>query len=360
MKRATRLLLAVLVSFMSAAASCSGDDDAAAPGTTVGTAADPKLCPVKALDTATGPVEIRFWHSMSSANENALEKLTDRYNSSQSKVKVALTRQGTYDESIQKYVAAVRGGDLPQMIQTEETAMQTMIDSKSIVPIGACVAAENYDTSDFTPGLIAQYSLGGVLQTMPFQLSNPILYYDKKIFRAAGLDADKPPTTLNEILDASRKIVATGKAKGAADKAFALELQAWYPEQFISKAGEAIVDNDNGRIARATAAKLDSKAFTDTLQWIATMNKEGLLLNTGRNPAGSSHLLSVASGGVAMTFGTSAALGTVYQLLPNFPNVEIGLAPLPGPSTAGVTIGGGRSTCRTIRRMNRKPACGTS
>jgi sn-glycerol 3-phosphate transport system substrate-binding protein len=71
------------------------------------------------------------------------------------------------------------------------------------------------------------------------------------------------------------------------------------------------------------------------------MHREGLLLNTGRSPASQSHLLSVASGGVAMTFGSSAALGTVYQLLSNFPNVEIGLAPLPGPSMAGVTIGGG-------------------
>jgi sn-glycerol 3-phosphate transport system substrate-binding protein len=358
-KRTSRIPLLLLVAVAVVAASCGDDGDGGgAPTTTAAATADgstttaagpattaarvdPKLCPVKALETARAPVEVSFWHSMSAANEDALKKLAEKYNTGQNKVKVTLTRQGTYDESLQKYVAAVRGGDLPLMIQTEETAMQTMIDSKSIVPIGACVAAENYDTNDYSTGLLAQYSVGGVLQTMPFQLSNPILYFDKKVFRAAGLDPEKPPTTLNEILEASRKIVATGKAKGATDKAFALEIQAWYPEQFMSKAGEAIVDNDNGRAARATAAKLDSKTFTDTLQWIATMNKEGLLLNTGRNPAGQSHLLAVASGGVAMTFGTSAALGTVYQLLPNFPNVELGLAPLPGPSGAGVTVGGG-------------------
>jgi sn-glycerol 3-phosphate transport system substrate-binding protein len=227
------------------------------------------------------------------------------------------------------------------MIQTEETAMQTMIDSKSIVPIGACVAAESYDLTDYSAGLIGQYSFAGVLQTMPFQLSNPILYYNKKAFRAAGLDPEKPPTTLPEILEASRKIVATGKAKGATDKGFALEIQAWYPEQFMAKAGEAVVNNDNGRAARATAARLDSKTFTDTLQWIATMNKENLMLNAGRNVSGQNHFLAVANGDAAMTFGTSAALGTVYQLLPSFPNIEIGLAPLPGPTGAGVTIGGG-------------------
>ena len=359
MKRTRCLSLAMLLTVALVSMSCGRGDDgeASAPTsttndvpatgataaipTTTAAKVDSKLCPVKALDTAKGPVEVSFWHSMSAANEDALEKLTEKYNAGQTKVKVALKYQGTYDESIQKYVAGVRGGELPSMIQTEETAMQTMIDSKSIVPIGSCVVAENYDLSDYSPGLISQYTFASVLQTMPFQLSNPILYYNKKAFRAAGLDADKPPTTLTEILEASRKIVATGKAKGAADKAFALEIQAWYPEQFLSKAGEAVVNNDNGRNARATAAKLDSKTFTDTLQWIVTMNKEGLMLNAGRNVSGQNHFLAVANGDVAMTFGTSAALGTVYQLLPAFPNIEIGLAPLPGPTGAGVTIGGG-------------------
>ena len=83
---------------------------------------------------------------------------------------------------------------------------------------------------------ITYLDMASVLQTMPFQLSNPVLYYNKKSFRAAGLDPEKPPITLNDIIDASRKIVATGKAKGATDKGFALEIQAWYPEQFLSKA----------------------------------------------------------------------------------------------------------------------------
>jgi sn-glycerol 3-phosphate transport system substrate-binding protein len=358
-RRARRLSFAMLLAVAVVSMSCGGSDnkgatptttattDTAAPGatdaisTTTTAKVDPKLCPAKALDSAKGPVAIDFWHSMTAANEDALKKLTDKYNAGQTKVKVTLKYQGTYDESLQKYVAGVRGGELPQVIQTEETAMQTMIDSKSIVPIGACVAADNYDLSDFSPALIGQYSAASVLQTMPFQLSNPVLYYNKKAFRAAGLDPEKPPTTLNEILEASRKIAATGKAKGAADKGFALEIQAWYPEQFISKAGEAIVNNDNGRTARATAAKLDSKIFTDTLQWIVTMNKEGLLLNAGRNPSGQSHFLAVANGDVAMTFGTSAALGTIYQFISQFPNVEIGVAPLPGPTGLGVTVGGG-------------------
>ena len=349
-----RRTLLILTGLALVAAGCGGDDSKADPATTTAppgspgatagapvTSAgkvDPKLCPVKALDNIKSPVEIKFWHSFNAANETAIKALADKYNAGQAKVKVTLLNQVTYDETFQKYVAALRANsELPHIVVLEETAMQAMLDSKSIVPIGACLAADNYDVADFAAPLIGQYSQGGVLQTMPFQLSNPVLYYNKKAFAAAGLDPNKPPATFAEVVEYSRKLVASGATK----KGIAIEVQSWYPEQFMSKAGDAIVNNDNGRVNRATEAKLDSKSFADTLDWLATMTKEGLVLNVGRNPAARDHLLAVAQLGAAMTIGTSAALGTVYQLLPNFPGVEVGVAPLPGPTGGGVTVGGG-------------------
>lgn len=353
MTRHRGYLVSLLVAVALFAAACGGGDSKVAepsqststPGSgsapagpaTTAAKVDPKLCPTKALDNIKTPVELQFWHSMNAENEVTLKKLADKYNGAQTKVKVTLLNQVSYDDTYRKYVANLRGGDLPHIVQLEETTQQAMIDSKSIVPVGACVVSDNYDLSDFAPSLTGQYSLGGVLQGMPFQLSNPVLYYNKKMFRAAGLDPEKPPATLTEVIEYSRKLVSSG----AAPKGFAIEVDSWYPEQFQSKSGEALVNNDNGRVARATEAKLDSKAFTDTLTWISTMQKEGLLVNVGRNPTDRDHLLAVAQRQAAMTIGTSAALGTVYQLLPNFPDVEVGVGPLPGPSGGGVTVGGG-------------------
>ena len=59
------------------------------------------------------------------------------------------------------------------------------------------------------------------------------------------------------------------------------------------------------------------------------------MLNVGRNPSGQNHFLAVANGDVAMTFGTSAALGTIYQFISQFPNVEIGVASTPRPDRRG-------------------------
>ena len=322
----------------SAASGSGGVSETTVTPSTTALKFDPKSCPVKALDTAKAPIPVTFWHAMPEANEKALAALTDKYNAGQQKVKVTLQYQGTYDETLTKYVAGVRGGELPTMVQMEETAMQVMLDSKSTVPIAACIAADNYDTSDFAKALFGQYSVGGVLVTMPFQLSNPVLYYNKAAFRRAGLDPEKPPTTLAEVLEASRKIVATK----ATPKAFSMQGQAWYLEQWTSMAGEAVVDNNNGRTGRATKALLDGHEMTDVFQWIESMTKEGLVKYVGRDEKLTDALVAVATEDVAMTVSTSAALGTIYAQLPAFPKIELGVAPLPGPSGAGgITVGGG-------------------
>ncbi len=68
------------------------------------------------------------------------------------------------------------------------------------MPAQSCIKADHYDTSDYVP---ARRSTGTgsnkVLYPMPFNVSNPVLYYNKNAFRAAGLDPEKPPTTLDEV-----------------------------------------------------------------------------------------------------------------------------------------------------------------
>jgi sn-glycerol 3-phosphate transport system substrate-binding protein len=305
--------------------------------TTTELAIDPEQCPIDALPSSGGPVEIQFWHAMTEKNEETLRALADEYNSSQSAVKVTLTYQGTYTETLDKYIAALRSDDLPDMVQMEETALQIMLDSQSTVPVASCVVADDYDTSDFVAPVLSQYSVGSQLVTWPFQLSNPVLYYNKAAFERAGLDPEDPPSTLEELLDVSRKIVSSG----ASPKGFALQVQGWYSEQWAMMAGAAIVDNDNGRLGRATEAALDTPEFGAAYEWIETMNAEGLIVNVGRDEALRDGLLAVANEQAAMTINTSAALGTIYDTLPLFPNIKLGVAPLPGPTGGGLTVGGG-------------------
>src|SRR3546814_17002411 len=94
-----------------------------------------------------------------------------------------------------------------------------------------------------------------------------------------------------------------------------MEQRAWYVEQLFATSGEQIVNENNGRDARATEALLDSEAGEAVFTWTSEMLEEGLAINVGRNDGGQDAFLAIASGDAAMTLGTSGALGSVYDVI---------------------------------------------
>ncbi len=300
-------------------------------------------CPVGAVDDAGGTTEIEFWHTMTDANLETLEALVADYNASQSAVKVTAVYQGTYAENLRKYTTAVRGdGDLPDLIQLEDTATQTMIDSGTVVPAQACVDAADYDTSDYIQKTLDFYTVNDVLYPMPWNVSNLLLYYNKQAFEAAGLDPEVAPRTLTDIREASQAIVDADAAKAG----FALKLDPWWLEQMTASVGEEFVNNENGRAERATEATFDNDAGLEVYQWMQDMVDDGLASNTGSPEGGNfDNLISIGTAEAAMTMDTSASLGTIRDVLASgdFPNVTLGVGPranLEGEELNAVVAGG--------------------
>ena len=327
-RRAIALALAPLL----LAAACGGGSG--------GKEADASQCPVEALDTATKPVDITFWHSMTASNEETLKKLTDEYNAAQQKVHVTLVFQGGYDDSSDKYLTALRGGKLPNLIMLEETRIQPMIDSKSVVPVQACVDADDYSLTDFLPAVIAEDRVDGTLWPMPFNVSGPVLFYDANDFTKAGLDPSKPPSTYAEVIAAAKAI----KESGAAKSGIALTERPGNIEQLFAKAGKPIVNQDNGRSGRADDALLATAPGVDALTFMQQLVQQGLAINVGSNVNEADNLLALGAGDAGMTIGTSAAIGTIYAVKDagQYKDVEVGVAPLPGPSSSngGVLVSG--------------------
>lgn len=335
-RRFALLLVAVL-----ALAACGSGSDSDSGGDGGGTAASD--CPIGAVDEAGGPVEITFWHAMTDANLEALESLVADYNASQDDIQVEAVYQGSYADTLKKYTAAVSGGgDLPDLIQLEDTATQAMIDSQTVLAAQACVEADDYDLSDYIQKTIDFYTVQGTLYPMPWNVSNLLLYYNAQAFEKAGLDPDTPPRTLDEVREASQAIVDAG----AADKGFALKLDPWWLEQMTASVGEEFVNNGNGRDERATASSFDNDASLEVYEWMNDMVADGLALNTGSPEGGNfDNLLSIGSDEAAMTIDTTAALGTIRGVLGGgqFPNVTLAVGPRPnleGEEPNAVVAGG--------------------
>jgi sn-glycerol 3-phosphate transport system substrate-binding protein len=318
-------------------AGCGGSSGKSGTPTTGSNQSLP-ACPLDALRGAKKPVEITYWHAMTRANEDELKKLTNDFNAQQHDVRVTLSAAASYTDNTTRFKAGLTTGDLPDLMQGEDSSLQTLIDSQTILPAASCLKADGRDTADLIPRVVAYYSVNGVLYPMPFNDSNPILYYNKAVFRRAGLDPEKPPRAFETVEADARKIVQSR----AAQFGIALKTDSWPVEHWLAKAGQTIVDNDNGRTARATRVTFDDAAGVSIFQWFDDMVKSKLALSTGTSEI--DHYLAVGNGRAAMTIDTSAALGTISQLFAagQFKNVQLGVGPMPGPTSpdGSVLVGG--------------------
>jgi sn-glycerol 3-phosphate transport system substrate-binding protein len=284
----------------------------------------------------TGPVSITFWHSMTAANQDTLNSLVQTFNSSQNEVTVNLVFQGTYDDSLNKFLASLgRASELPALIQIEDFATQLMIDSQEITPVQDFIDKEDYDLSAFEPRVLDYYRVGDSLYSMPFNLSSPVLYYNKNDFREVGLDPERPPQTLEEVKEYSEKLLQKDSSGNITRSGIALDVSPWHFEEMLAKAGALFVNNGNGREGRATEAVFNGPEGKAIFEWWADMVKSGLAFNVGRNPSYSDGLLAVASRRASMTITTSAALRSIFDVIEagGGQGVELGVGPLPAPQS---------------------------
>src|SRR5258707_1347152 len=153
--------------------------------------------------SAAAQQEIRFWHAMSGVRGGELEALVQRYNDSQKEFRVVAENKGGYEEVMIGALAAQRAGDGPHIVQIYEVGTAQMMAAKGAVRPVAQVLAENgerIDAKSFLPAVAGYFSdNAGHLLALPFNVSTPILFYNKDAFRKAKLDPDKPPKTWYEM-----------------------------------------------------------------------------------------------------------------------------------------------------------------
>lgn len=298
-------------------------------------------CPVEALDTATGPVEVVVWHTQQARPLDALQQLVQRYNTSQNKVRVRLENQGTsYEEIQRKFAAAVPSRQLPALIMVDDTFTQSMADSGVVLPAQSCIDAEGYNTGGFVETAKSYYTIDGVLWPASANLGNVLFFYNRDHFRAAGLDPDRTPSTLAEVREYAQKI----KAAGVVDRPLVHEFSSWKTEFWLTGARSAVVDNDNGRGGGETTASTlaGNPQALELYTWFQQMNADGLL-NPVPSVAGQiDQYLAMANRQASMMVESSSAATSVEAFLGgNLDPSRIGADGFDPSQLSGLDIGAG-------------------
>jgi len=314
------------------------------PAAPAATAAPTKPAPTATATKAAAPAgatRIEWWHAMSGANGDAVTAIADGFNKSQTKCFTQAIFQGSYDDELNKLKAGMQSGDVPSVIQLYDLGTRLMYDLDMIVPMQDLIDKEKFDVSDIEPNIMGYYSIGGRLYSMPFNTSNPIMYYNKDAFKAAGLDPNKPPRTFDEVKDYAAKLTKKGADGKVSMYGYSMAIYGWFFEQLLAVSGGYYLDNENGRGGLATKATFNSPEGVAILKWWKDMYDAGILGNYGRPTSETQKAFDAQQ--TAMMIESTAGLRA--RLTAAQGKFELGTGFLPRPNedaykTSGTIIGG--------------------
>ncbi|NGP43994.1 ABC transporter substrate-binding protein [Bacillaceae bacterium SIJ1] len=282
-------------------------------------------------DAAEEKTEISFWHAMSGTNGEALESIVDKFNEQSESVSVEAIYQGSYDDSLNKLRAVGGSDEAPSIVQVFEIGTKYMSESGFITPMQEFVDKNDFDVSVLEENILSYYQLDGQLYSMPFNTSNAVMFYNKDMFREAGLDPENPPSTFSEVAEAAEAL------SGDDTYGFTMATIGWFFEQLLANQGALYLNNDNGRSGDPTEALVNSEEGLNIFNWLNDMNNANTFRNYGSNWDDARG--PFFAGQVGMYFDSTA---NTAQVLENS-SFEVGSAFLPtvdGTDPQGVIVGG--------------------
>ncbi len=298
---------------------------------------------IGSVTMAAEKTKIQFWHAMGGWRIELLQEMANDFMALNPDIEVEVQYTGSYGDTINKLDVAVQSNVAPHVVQGYDIATQMLIDGEVGMVMQDLIDADpTFDIGAFMPQVLDYYRVNGKLYCMPFNSSNAVLFYNKDLFRKAGLDPNKPPKTFEEVLEYAEKLTIKDDKGNIVQSTITWNLNCWFFEQFMAAQNAPLVDNDNGRTGRPTKAIFNSPEGLKIFNFWNDLTKDGHMINTKIGDWTAARNLLISQKVAMLITSTSDVALMVTSAKEN--NYELGSAFLPAPADAeagGVVIGGG-------------------
>lgn len=262
-------------------------------------------------------------------------------------IKVEPVWGGNYWQNMQKTMAALQAGNPPDVAVHLAIDVVTLTNLEAVIPLDEFIEKEGGEEflADFSPGFINDLKTGGKVYAIPFQRSTPILYYNKDLFKKAGLDPTKPPSNWQELVEIATKLTVQDAAGTTTQWGIVIPDDPWLLMSFILQNGGRTHSKDFKKVY------IDEEASVEALQfWLDMATKHKIM------PVHKSFPESVqdfVAGKGAMLIHSTGNLRFVRDSA----NFEWDVAFLPENKERAVAIGGaGLFIFKDIPRENQEAA----
>ncbi|MGC8511820.1 MAG: extracellular solute-binding protein [Acidimicrobiales bacterium] len=258
---------------------------------------------------SNGPINLSIWTAFNGTLGQTFNHLVDEFNSSQSTYHVTATYKGSYSQVLSDTIAAFRAHDAPNITQIFDAGTATIMDAAGTYEPVYKLMAQNgipFATSDFVGGAASYYETSSdQLDSLPFNSSTPVLFYNKTEFANAGITS--PPTTWTQLQADADTLSAHGQHCALTSSgAYVMWTDM---EQFALWNGYPYATDDNGYTAvNGVKLQIDTAPFISHLSMLGQMASKGQYLWNG---VSTSTVPLFTNGTCAMYEQSSADLSTI-------------------------------------------------
>jgi len=280
---------------------------------------------------AVAETELTMYYpiAVGGALTDVVDGLVARFEEQNPDITVNAIYAGNYDDTRIKALAALDSGEPAQLAVLFSIDAYDLIEQDLIVPFEDVIETEEDQAwlDGFYPALMANSKIEGQTWGVPFQRSTIVAYYNKDMFREAGLDPDKAPETWDELVE-------MGKTLSTEDRHGLMIPSTGYPywmfQALAIQNGKELMSEDG------MTTYFDDPAVVDTLEFWKSLSVEHGIMPEGTVEWGTLRQ-AFLEGETAMMWHSTGNLTAVK----NDASFDFGVAMLPANERLGSPTGGG-------------------
>ncbi|MCR4408644.1 MAG: ABC transporter substrate-binding protein, partial [Anaerolineae bacterium] len=154
---------------------------------------------------AAKPITLTFWNYWDGKNGEVIQELVDQYNAEHPNITVKNVYIG-WGELLPKLQTAAAGGEMPDIAAGDMVWMPKLAETGALRPLNDFIDQSGVDLNDFYPELLKIDRYDDTYYALPVSTNNLELFYNKDMFREAGLDPEDPPETWDELVEYAQKL----------------------------------------------------------------------------------------------------------------------------------------------------------
>jgi len=152
-----------------------------------------------------------------------------------------------------KLPTQLQGTDAPCIVTLQNGQLAPYVNA--LEPLDAYMKEKGVNVGDYDPSMMKQLSSGGHVYALPYDAEPMVVYYNKKLFAAAGVKAPALDWTTADFLAAAKKTTRNG-------------VYGFAIGQGIGPVGNFLVANNENYVSNDGKADLSSPALEKRFQWL--------------------------------------------------------------------------------------------